>query len=333
MALFIVFASDVLARQILLAPELAGAMRVTAAVILLGAIGVAQIGILTGLESFRQLAVLNTTKGVIGGAILVGAARHYALIGCIWALIAVEALGVVMGEWILRRECRRSGLHLRARGPRIDGDSRAVVRFSIAALLSSLATMPAFWIARVWLVRGPDGFFQAGLFEAANKWALALLFLPTAVAAAQLPMLSYCAGVGDNRAYRRLFVLNVALTVASCVIPGIGLALVARPLMGLNGLSYQAGANVLAVLALSSALVALNTSLGQGFVSRGIMRVRLLVDWGLAGCLTLLSWVLVPRYGAMGLAIASAAAFGVASAVLAVLDHFMLRSFRRVHVV
>jgi len=201
-----------------------------------------------------------------------------------------------------------------------------VLRFSAATLIGSATIGPALWLSRVWLVQGQDGYAQVGIFEAANKWSSAILFLPTAIAAFQIPILTSHLAMGHLREYRRVFLVNVAVAMAMTIIPGITVALAARPLMSLSGEKFTQGATVLVILSLSSVSVALNTSLGQGVVSQGRIHLRALADIALAAVLVGTSWVLIPRFGASGFAVAIAAAYTTASLLLILLEYASVSS-------
>ena len=125
-------------------------------------------------------------------------------------------------------------------------------RFSVLSLLGSICTMSAMWFANVVLVAQPDGYASLGVFNAAERWRQLLLFLPASFSPVILTMLSNLHGTKDPDGYRRLFGLNLAVSIAVVVVPSIGIILCASPAMGLFGDEYRDGWMTLVILSASS---------------------------------------------------------------------------------
>jgi O-antigen/teichoic acid export membrane protein len=155
-----------------------------------------------------------------------------------------------------------------------------------------------------------------------------LLFLPASFSPVILTSLSNLHGRNDPDAYRRLFGLNLAVSVAVVVIPSIGIVLWAPSAMGLFGDEYRAGGMTLVILAASSVVVVLNNLLGQVLVSRGAMMGRLVLDVLLAAVLALASWQLIPLYREQGMALGSLIGFAVTSAALVATTGYFMRAHR-----
>jgi O-antigen/teichoic acid export membrane protein len=199
-------------------------------------------------------------------------------------------------------------------------------RFSVLSLLGSICTMSAMWFANVVLVAQPDGYASLGVFNAAERWRQLLLFLPASFSPVILTMLSNLHGTNDPHAYRRLFGLNLAVSIAVVGVPSIGIILCASPAMGLFGDEYRDGRMTLVILSASSVAVVLNNLLGQILVSKGAIVGRFVLDVLLAAVLAIASWQLIPIYRDQGMALGSLIAFAVTSAALIVTTiHFMRR--------
>jgi O-antigen/teichoic acid export membrane protein len=171
--------------------------------------------------------------------------------------------------------------------------------------------MSALWFANLVLVAQPDGYAALGVFNAAERWRQLLLFLPASFSPVILTMLSNLHGRSEPDAYRRLFGLNLAVSVGVVVVPSIAVMWWAAPAMGLFGDEYAGGYTTLIILSASSWAVVLNNLFGQVLVSRGAVRGRFLLDALLAAVLALTSWRLIPLYREEGMALGSAIAFAV----------------------
>jgi O-antigen/teichoic acid export membrane protein len=189
-------------------------------------------------------------------------------------------------------------------------------RFSLPAFLASFALAPALWACNALLANAPDGYAQLGLYTAADRWRLAILFVPTTVFRMVLPMLSNLRGSAHTASYRRVNRANLLLNLALVTAPALALCLLARPVMASYGRGFAAGWPILVVLAAGTIPEALNTVFGYPLVVGKRMWTRFGFDALIAAILLTLGLVLIPRWGAVGLAVAYVAAFTTTSAGL-----------------
>ena len=314
MGLVLLALSGVLATSVLSAPHLTLELQVAAALVLFGTINGVQTGALVGLGDFRVLAILNGIRGACLCVALSAGIRLGGVLGGVIGLVLTEASAVLANHIALRRLLPEAS----------DGKDRALARsellamcrFGVLSLLGSICTMSAMWFASVLLVMQPDGYASLGVFNAAERWRQLLLFLPASFSPVIFSTLSHLHATNDPHGYRRLFGLNLAVSVAVVVVPSIGIMLCAPSAMGAFGDEYRQGGTTLVILAASSVAVVLNNLLGQILVSKGAIVGRLALDVLLAGILALASWQLIPVYREEGMALASFIAFAVTSAAL-----------------
>jgi O-antigen/teichoic acid export membrane protein len=119
------------------------------------------------------------------------------------------------------------------------------------------------WIVTVLLSRQEGGFAQLGLFNAADRWKIALLFVPTVLFQVVLPMLSRSHAAGDHRACSQIFSAAIASTVATTGIAALAVVWLSPVLMSWFGDSFSGGIGVLSLAALGSIVTALST-VGSG---------------------------------------------------------------------
>ncbi|HMB05842.1 MAG TPA: oligosaccharide flippase family protein [Isosphaeraceae bacterium] len=295
-------------------PGLARSLQVGAGLIFFGALNGTGLGVLSGFEAFKATANVGIVRGALTTALMLAGAAAHGVLGGVAGFVLAESVSALWVGAVIRREARERGIP--AGSPANAKEWIILWKFGLPALLGSVAVLPALWGANVILVRNGGGFDQMGLYVAALKWHQLILFVPSSLSGIILPMLSNCHGAGDEEEFRSLFRLSVAVNLAITLVPSAVVILFSRSFMCLYGSEYEAGWPVLVVLSVAALPTVLNDILGQAIVSTGSIWCRMALDLLLALTLFVGSWWLIPRGGAMGLAIAQGMAFSATSAVL-----------------
>ncbi len=329
LAIITFLAAPVLARAMFGDGALTLPLQLAAPVVIFAAINSAQMGILTGLEAWRPLALAGVAQGLGTSALLILGATTGGVTGAVVALAVAEALSAGVLRQAVRRASRAAGITA-ARGEASPARAErhhwhSLLRFSIPAVVSSSLTVPATLIGTILLTRQPDGLAEVGLFAAASRWSFVVLFLPTAVSRIVLPMLANFDGLSNRADFRRVFFTNLVTSTAVVAVPALTLILLANPLMGLLGAEYRVGGPVLVILLLATLPITLNQVMGQVLVSTGAILWRLAFDIALAALLIGLAFLLVPRWEATGLAATQLLAYGTLSLALSVIVVIRLR--------
>jgi O-antigen/teichoic acid export membrane protein len=316
----LILGSSFLANRTLGAPNLARPLAIGSGLIMFGAMNGAQTGALTGLEAFQAIAQVNLWTGISTLVLVTGGTWFGELRGALWGLVAAIAVNWLLNNLAIRRECTRAQItyHFSSCAK----EWRILYRFSLPAFLASIVVGPAMWLCNTWLVRQPSGFAAMGLYTAADKWRLLILFVPSTVAGMALPMLSNLHGDGDPVGYSKISNANLFVNLGLTILPAAAIAICAVPILSAYGPTYRAAWPILAILAFSAVPEALNNVLGYELISKGRIWWRLAFDVLLAGTLVGFSWWAIPRWGAMGLAGGYGLAFSVVGAGL----FFFLRS-------
>jgi O-antigen/teichoic acid export membrane protein len=314
MALVLLALSGVMASSVLNAPHLTVELRVATGLVLFGTINGVQTGALVGFGDFRVLAVLNSIRGVCLCVFLIAGIQLGGVLGGVIGLVLTESIAVLANHVALRRLLPETVVWQDRHAAW--GDLMMMCRFGVLSLLGSTCVMAAMWVANVVLVAQPDGYASLGVFTAAERWRQLLLFLPASFSPVILTMLSNLHGTNNPSAYRRLFGLNLAVSLAVVVVPSIGIILCASSAMGLFGDEYRDGRMTLVILSASSVPVVLNNLFSQILVSKGAIMGRFVLEVLFATVLAIASWLLIPIYRHQGMALGSLIAFAVTSAVL-----------------
>jgi len=226
--------------------------------------------------------------------------------GAILGMNAALAASAAVNQVVLHREARSRGIRIKMY--RLSEEWPVLWRFSIPAFLAGLLVTPVNWACSAMLAREPGGYGELGLFNAANQWFNALLFLPGVLGQVVLPALSEQVGSGKRAGARHLLVLSL---LANSIIAGslvVVLGGLSPTIMALYGKDFAGGWPTLMVVLVTAGLVAVQNPVGHMIVASARMWVGFLMNLGWAVAAIALSQGAV-RWGAYGLAWARLGAY------------------------
>lgn len=302
MAFLLIVLAPYLAGNTLGAPQLATPLAVGAGLVFFGALNGAQTGALAGFEAFRKIAYVNIGVGVASFPTIVVGVWRWGVTGAIWGMVAAMILNWILNHRALRQECSRTGIFYDF--ARCQREWRVLVEFSLPAFLASVVVGPALWVCNTLLVRQPNGYAQLGLYTAADRWRLLILFVPGSLFGMVLPVLSSLYGSADEMGFHRFFRTNLLLNLGLALVPAVAIATLALPIMSLYGRQFRAGWAILIVLALAAIPEAISTIYMVRLICADRMWWRLALDLQLVVVLLLLARWWIPRWGALGMAAA-----------------------------
>lgn len=306
MALVLLATARWLASHSLAAAHLAPMLRLSSLLLLIGAVAGAQTGALAGFEAFKSIARVNLIAGIATLPLMVAGTWFWGLVGALWGLIISQGLGCILNYWALRAEADRARVPASWSGS--GRELKILWKFSLPALASGLMVGPVYWFCSTMLVNRPGGYGQMGVFNAANQWFGALIFLPGVLGQAALPVLSERMGADDSGRSRKLLAFYTKLN-AVVVAPLVILGAAASPLiMASYGPGFREAWPTLVVVLLTAGLVAVQTPAGQVLAASGRMWLGSAMNFGWAILFIVATYLLVPR-GSFGLAAARLLAY------------------------
>ena len=296
--------SSWLASESLYAPELASALRIGALLLFVSALNGVLRGALAGFEAFRAIARINFIQAVATPLLSVPLATYLGVDGAMAAQVLVVALGAALARVSLSRLCRETNIPITLFSrPRMEEYS-VFVRFSLPAILAGLLVLPVTWYCSALLARQPNGLGELGLFNAANQWRQVVLMVPQVLGMVMLPVFSEVYGRADKGGFERVVLLNLRVTWCVALPAAALVTALQHPLAMLFGKQYAGIAPIIGVLVAYCFFFSINNVVGTALAAAGRMWTGLLFNTAWAGAQVTASILLVPRLGAMGLAIA-----------------------------
>ncbi|MCM0081371.1 oligosaccharide flippase family protein [Geomonas sp. Red32] len=302
----------------LLAPELAARtlnrgelapLLVAGAVLLfVSTLGGVLSAVLSGFESFKEIAVINLWQGVSTPLLSIPLVYWCGVEGAIASFTINAALGLILTAIAVRREARRYSIPLGFdRG--IWQEWRLLWSYSLPLTLANLLVAPVTWVTNSILVNQPGGYGELGLFNAANQWRNVIVFIPALLSSAMLPVLSETHGRENKDDFSRTIVLNLRGTWLVAFPLTVVVILLGKPLAMLLGKQFAGTDQIISVLMVATFLNVVNSAVGCVLVGAGRIWIGTLMNMCWAAVLIGVSYLLIPGHGGTGLAIAYLAAY------------------------
>ena len=291
LSLALVLLAPWLAETTLNAPHLGHLLRIGALLLLFSAVNGAQAGALSGLEEFGTIARVNLVVGSLAVPLVIVGVYLWRIEGAVGGFVSAQATSCVLMHMALRRAAKRAGV-----SPSYADCLRewpVLVGFAVPAVLSGAMVGPVNWICAAMLVNQPNGYAEMGVFNAANQWRMAFLFVPAALTEAAVPVMSQRAGVlgeaGPRRVLRYLLILNAGLGVPTL----IGLCAFSPVIMAAYGPAFRASWPVFVLLQAAAFLQLMQSPLIKLWTATGRMWTNFVVNMLWAATVIVASYVLI----------------------------------------
>jgi len=185
-------------------------------------------------------------------------------------------------------------------------------KFSLPALLSGALVAPVYWICSAILVNRPNGYAEMGVFNAANQWYGALLFLPVTLGTSLLPLLSDRFGDGDKKGSAGVLGFMLRLNAIIVLPVVLGMSLFSPYIMRMYGPAYGHAWPMLIVVMVTAGLFAILMPVGDVIAASGKMWLGCIMNAGWAVVFISSTYLFVGRgLGSLGLASARLIAYGI----------------------
>ena len=202
-----IFAQQV--ANVIKAPDMTFALRMTAVIIVINAVNTSQIGIMSGLKMFKRIAINNTQAGVV--TFLTSAIFTY-----FWGLngsLSSLFVSMLFNAWInyvsIRNNCdsfedRRDSVY----------STREIVNFSIPIALQESLYSVVTWLGSYMIIYYA-GYGELGINSAALQWSSVVLFIPGVL---KNVTLSYFSSSDNSTLLRnKMILVNFLATFIPCV--------------------------------------------------------------------------------------------------------------------
>lgn len=249
------------ASSLLAAPHLSAALRIGAFLLMLDAVVNVQIGILSGFQSFRSLALSNIFVGILLLVFLVAGARFGGIEGALWGMVLATFVEVLLKMVLVLR--RMAIFNIAPKFRLTERETNIFKNHSLPALAAGLLSAPVLWAGNAALVNQPDGYLDMAVINIAFQWFSILLFLPGVITNAVLPIFAEKADAGDT-AQLKTTLTSSAKAIGFAVIPLLAFVGLASPLiMRGYGSNYSGYWPILIIISFAALMASSQNLLGN----------------------------------------------------------------------
>ena len=317
-SVLVLWFSDVLATNVLHAPDLTVPIKVSSLVLLFTILNTAQDATLAGFESFRYIALSTFLCSVLESVGMVVMGYYYGIIGAVMGYGSGFILKTIVNNLLINKDFKRHGIkvgfdHFRK------SDLRLLYTYTLPAALSTLLAAPTFWIVRTMLARD-SGFGELAIYDVADQWKLILLFIPGTISQIILPIMSSLEK-DNKRQFWKVLHTNMLLNAGITAILSILILLFCNYIMSLYGKGFDEPMPLI-ILAFSTIFTSISTVLGVSISSLAKMWLWFGFNLTWAGTTIIAAcFFLSMGYQATGVAIAILMGY----AVQAIIQYLYLR--------
>ncbi len=300
-----------LARVTLNRPDLTPILMTGAILLFMMTVGGVQISSLAGFEAFKEIAIINVIQGVATPFISLPLVYIYGIHGAIVSLIIITALGWYFCKIAIKRECDKFNIVYKTFSFSNLSERGILWRFALPALISGALVIPVTWATNAVLVNQINGYSELGLFNAANQWRQFITFIPLILSGVMLPIFSDVHGRQQSHEFVHALNINLGLTW-TIALPMTILTIVVRGLISdLFGRQFSGMVPLMAPLMVTSFLNILNNVIGTALMGSGQMWIGAMFNLAWAISLCIITLIMVPKFGGLGLAIAYLIAYAL----------------------
>lgn len=293
-----------LADTMLKAPHLAFTLIIGSGFLFFSSINGYQTGALSGLEAYGSLAKAGVVSGIVALAVISLGAWSGGLNGTLFGLsISALVRCAIHNRW-LRLESRVQGVKPQYCGS-FSQEKAVIIQFALPAAIAGYYSIPMIWLANSFLVRQPGGYGEMALYASSSSVRILVLFIPQIINNVSLSIMNNIKGSGDEERYKRVFKSNVFIVFLAILIGGLVIGLFGDTILGIFGREFRGGKKVLQVLMISTVFEGVAIALYQHLQAQGkIWLSFFLINIPRETVFVILSFILVPIQGAVGLSMA-----------------------------
>lgn len=267
------------------APHLGNILRISAIVVVANALTTAQIGVLSGFKSFKEIAKNNTYSGVVVFVASIVLTYWWGLDGAVYSLLISFLFQAVLNDFSLRKELRKY-VAVEKVGRR---EIISMISFSMPiALQESLYTI-VHWLSVLLLIKYAN-YGEVGISSAASLWQSLVIFVPSVLKNVMFSHLT--SSVEHNSLVNKLLLVNFC----SSVVPVVIVLLFSNLICSFYGDNFVGLKSVLIASVLSSIVISLSEVYCYELISVGKPWIVFMARFIRDSLILIIGYISIPHF-------------------------------------
>lgn len=238
--------------------HLVNSLQLLSILVVLNAITTSQIGVLSGLSRFKDIAKTNSIVGIFSFFISLILTYFYQFEGALIALILCQLLNCLLNYLCIKSDINHYPF------TKYKFSVKEILYYSFPITLQEAFYSLFFWAASVVLLHS-SSFEQVGIYNASLQLSSIMLFIPGVLRNVILSHLAHTSN--DHKEHNSIFNQMVKINIISTLIPCIIVVIISGYIESLYGDTFKGLKYVLIVSALSTLFISIGNVYNQAFMS------------------------------------------------------------------
>lgn len=222
------------------APQLAYPIRLCSVVVILNGLTLTQIGVLSGLNSYKTIARNNTLSGILAFILCCCLTYPLGFNGALYSLLISQLFNYGINRFSIER---KTSEYIRLAIPRLQL-IRSIVSFSFPVALQESCVFAFGWLMTYSLIRYSN-YGEVGLHSAAAQWSAIILFVPGVL---RNVTLSHLSGDGNDQRHKKIMRVMMLTNFVASALPYLATLILNPVIVRAYGPSYMSLGIVMVVL-------------------------------------------------------------------------------------
>ncbi len=219
-AVALIVGSDWMAKYTLNNENLSIGLKLSTIMLIFNTVNTIQNSILSGFENFKAVARVAIIQGAVSVPIFVVFTLCFGVNGLIIGYGFVGFVVLLVANSYIKKSCKENSVIITYKT--CFKEYRLIFKFALPAMLMNIVVIPITWLGNTIVINNPNGYYDLGVFNAANQWRTAISLLPTAIGNVILP---FIISRDDENMEDVNILLSwfIVLAISSCVIFSSGI--------------------------------------------------------------------------------------------------------------
>ena len=315
-AAVIFLGSSLIAAEVLSAPHLKQALIIGIALMTVNTLRGLQNGALAGFEKFDTIAKLNIAEGVASLIGMLSLATLWGLNGALLGLIVGSAVSWLGGLQAFNQQIAKHQIPIQYKNS--FAERKILTGYSLPSFMANLIGTPVLWYCITLVAKGPNGYDEMGLYNAAYQWHGPMILVPMIIMSTSVPILVKEWAAGNVARFRKITLWISAGTLAIAIPPALIVSVASPWVMGLYGSAFSQGWLIMVLVLMAAPFHALSNIASGALLGMNKAWLVFAANVVWASVMLCLALWIIPGLQARGLATAFIAAYACQAAFLVV---------------